>query len=680
MHIMDEEARKWLTEHAQELGPEEILFEEEKMENALSCWPIPRAVSNLGIYAHIDTSNNFNRIVGDHNNWDEILSRNDLYNYWILPHAVLLFGKTWFDRVKWRSYIRRGTPFSLFSDSDKSICKQAGLDLEDTSAGKARIKQISDKIESTLQVYMKSTWHESGISKPPGGYIVEALKNNFVKEIGADLGYKLRPTPACPQCLSSNNVYKTVLTRNLSNQYSCPRCIDLAANLELRIQSLKDKKRFSELKEVNKQHIGVTAFKLFSGTTCVCPSNACVGKFVPITCINKGVASSKPKELRIMLNAISKVKEIKGINVFKEAEGVLRKLPLVCPFCDTKFTPAVAQRFESGFKGKSGYFTGLPSIYIWKKPEETILDQSVENTLSLKDKLAATVSFADDSIFVKQRVNILIDEMLIKAQSLKRNSFSSTMTWYFYMASIRWMSKYWADAFRYFFGGSTDHRDMTAKEMLRYPGCTKKKVTNILRGQEVAVHHSFLRIWMDVLESNIDALSRLDSSISGLKDLKWFCRSPKFSGGPESTFRSQVDFKRRVPNKSRIQPTDSKRPAPRLARIIHIYKVEDNVVCRDRDYVDDVRACEWHAIQLNPKSDLNQGDKVCVTTLMMPGHPTHAPIQRILRLRSKVLSPIVSQVLEEEKLGTRDTDFWNRRKETVNRAMNDEQIASFLRE
>ena len=231
-------------------------------------------------------------------------------------------------------------------------------------------------------------------------------------------------------------------------------------------------------------------------------------------------------------------------------------------------------------------------------------------------------------------------------------------TWYFYKAAIEWMNKYYEDAYKYFFNWEAGEREMTKLEQVRYPGQTRKKMTEVVRGQEVAIHQSFFHIWLNVVEENIGDFCRINPEIREIKDLKWFCHLPKFPG-PVSTFVSEVDSK-----KSIVNNTDFVAPIkPRLIRVYSIRKEGE-----DKNYVDDVAICNWQSIKLRKDSELVVGDKVIIEALMMPGHPTHAPIQRILRLRSLILNSFVIRIKKEEKSGDIDSAFWNIRKKQAEKA------------
>jgi hypothetical protein len=55
------------------------------------------------------------------------------------------------------------------------------------------------------------------------------------------------------------------------------------------------------------------------------------------------------------------------------------------------------------------------------------------------------------------------------------------------------------------------------------------------------------------------------------------------------------------------------------------------------------------------------GDVVKVEAIMMPGHCAHAPIQRILRLRSRTFKDLTDRIIMEEKTNTRNNSFWKKR-------------------
>jgi hypothetical protein len=212
------------------------------------------------------------------------------------------------------------------------------------------------------------------------------------------------------------------------------------------------------------------------------------------------------------------------------------------------------------------------------------------------------------------------------------------------------MQTYYNDAYKYFFNWNTTERDMTDLELVKYPGQTKKKVTEVVRGQEIAIHQSFFQVWLKVIEENISDFCVINENIKDIKDLKWFCQKPKFSNGPVQTFMSIVDFRNYITNNAEF---DSK-IKPRMVKVYSLKKIGD-----DTDYSEDIEMCDWQHLKLKKNSRLSVGDNVLVEALMMPGHPTHAPIQRILRLRSQILYSFVVRLKEEEKTGVANNVFWN---------------------
>ena len=204
------EAQAWLAEHAVLLGPEELPFEEERLAEALvlrdGFWPSPRMVEHMGSFAEIADEESFNRIVGEPPNWQIILDRSDLYHSWILPQAAVIFGRTWFERVQWKSSIRRGVPFSLFSADERRVAKETGIPLAETTAGRSIVYKIVSRIEHALDVYLAGGGRSKidGHIKHPGGYIVESIANEFIQDAGSDTGFRLIRVRACPNCLAGS--------------------------------------------------------------------------------------------------------------------------------------------------------------------------------------------------------------------------------------------------------------------------------------------------------------------------------------------------------------------------------------------------------------------------------------------------------------------------------------------
>jgi hypothetical protein len=655
--MTDEQIKDWLDKHAADLDPEELPFEEDRMKVTAQivtndgCWPVLNKPSNIKPFTKINSKEEFNRVVGDPTNWTVALSDSDLYNNWILPNAILLFGKTWFDRVKWRRTMHRSVLFPLFTDQERHDASLAG-GFENVPCGKSRIAKISRKIASALETYFSGKWLEKTSTKPPGGYLVESIKNETIREIGYDLGFKLITLPACPYCLSCDNSYKTPLIRNLTRQYMCPRCQISSENLQLSIRNLTKSGDLEGAQDVEKLYKKVKSFAYFIGITCICPNNQCEGKFVPLTCVDYDSFDSSQYNLSGILKKYSVSKDLQS---FKEPPEALNDFPLTCPFCDTNFTPRKAMKMRSGFKNKSGYFTGLPTISIWAKREINKLDDPLGKEMSKDTVIVAPSIDLSDKIVSQQHISLLIGELIIHAAKVNRKSPSGFMTWLFYKAAISWMKKYSHDANRYFFGWSSYYRDMTEKEMARYPGQTKRKMTTTQRGTEAAIHLSFFKEWLNVVEDNFTEITKVDYKIKDIKDISWFCRRPKFSGGPKSTFVAEIDERKQIANKTRIRSKTGSKYVPRIAKVCSIYNIQNSY----KNYIKEVDTYEWQSIKLKQNSVLQPGNKVRVEVLVMPGHPSHAPIQRIIRLRSMTLQSIINRVLNEENTGISDSLFWS---------------------
>jgi len=664
MKETDEQVREWLAQHADQIGPEELVSEEAKQKLFDGSWPVPQEIQDLGVFADIKDAASFNNIVGNPINWHTILNTTELFEKWILPHAVLHFGKLWFDRVKRRNSISRGISFPLFTEEERSG------NIENTPQGRAKIAKIVEKISVVLRTYLEGKWY-SGNDKNPSGYIIDSLKNEFVREIGTDMGYKFKNVPACPYCLTYKPIAKIPLTNCQHRSYSCDRCKSIADNLELQAESLRKLNNKEELEKILLTQQTRKKFEKFLGITCVCPSDDCVGHFVPLSCVNQ----SRLGRHFNFKGALKNFAVGKNTQILYQPPDSMLDFPLTCPYCGTNFTPRTALQSASGFGGKSGFLTGLPSIRIWIKQEDVILDShrvydDNSDGESFKDQLAATPQYSDDNIITKQRINILIGEMVLQMSKINKKTVSGLSTWCFLASIITWMAKYNEDANTYFFNCEITEREMTDIEKVKYPGQTKKKITKNTRGQEAAVHQAIFHEWMTVLENNIGGFNKLDSKIRSLKDFGWFCRYPKFSGGPETLFYSTVDDRKRIVNKTPIRERRSKN-IPRLARV-HAMRKDGN------DCSDQIEVVEWQAIKLKSTTDLNPGDKVLIEALVMSNHPTHAPIQRILRLRSVFFKNIINRILTEERTGQSNQEFWQAWKHRVEKAREEVGITIML--
>lgn len=647
--MLNAQAIEWLKKHAQELPPEELPSEEEKIKVSLNwvksngLWPTPQRVPDMGPFVEICTQDEFNKIISNPLNWGIAREREDLYNLWILPNAVLLFGKSWFDSVKWKQSIRFGVPFPLFSKEEKRSASENNISLEETPAGRAMIARIISKTSYALKVYLEGKWYKEGFSrKNPGGYIIDSLRNDISQRIGADMGYKQHSVYTCPNCFSYKEKFnRSVLISHGSKIFGCLKCEEIGKNLELRIKS----KKYEDSFDIEKEYKRISKFGNFTGITCVCPSNKCSGHFIPIDFANVDEKSKKE---------ISESFSISGIQVFKQPPKDFLDVVFECPYCDAVFTPREALQSSSGYKGKSGYFTGLPKTFIWEKSEKTTLDCiDDEHPVSLKNKLASSSLEMDINIIMKQKINLLIDELIVKLSKINKKNMTGLVLWYFYNAAIKWMMEYWEDAYKYFFEWQVGERDMSKAEMLKYPGQTKKKITEVMRGQEVAIHQSFFHIWMKLIEENINEFNSINPNIKELKDFKWFWH--KCPGGPILTFKTRVEEDVKI---LKQQPEIEKL---RFAKIYSIFK-------EDKNYTNDILNCEWQVIKLKKESSLRVDDIVEVKALFMSGHPTHAPIQRILRLRSMILYDFIVKILEEEDTGKSDLVYWSSWRKAVEKA------------
>jgi hypothetical protein len=647
------EAQAWLAEHAVLLGPEELPFEEERLAEALvlrdGCWPSPRPVEHIGQFAEIVDEESFNRIIGDPCNWQVILDRSDLYHSWVLPQAAIIFGRAWFERVQWKNSIRRGVPFALFAADERRMAKENGIPLAETTAGRSIVYKIVSRIEHALDVYLAGGGRSKidDRIKRPGGYIVESIANEFIQDAGADKGFRLLRVRACPNCLATKRgrARRSQVRHLLGNTYQCERCADTVRNLDLVIE--KHRANGTPVpREIALEYGRVSCFQEFTAVTCVCPNVACRGRFVPLDCVEDPQWWSTPEGL-LARKAVLQLRALKGVQRFQEPPSPLLGLPLRCPICEERFTPAVAMAAASGFRGQSGKLTGLPSMFVWVKREARIIDHGqAKSHTSINDMLVDS-SCVDPTqrITAEQHVRILVGELALHARELSEQTAPAIISRCFCEAVSEWMLKHPEDASRYFLEWSAGEKD-------------DKRTTRVAKGREAAIHQTILYAWLARISGHIDKIRRArGSKIRALEDLKWFCRPPAYSGGPRSSFVATVDDGLRVRNASRVVPVGDVADRPRMAWVLSVRKIGPDGR-PGPELASYMRSCEWQIIAMSRESGLIPGDQVKIVALMMPGHHCHAPIQRIIRLRTSLLSGIIERIRCEESLGETDMVFW----------------------
>ena len=490
----------WLEEHKFELLPEEpidenILIDFEKMKNS-GKWPVPKKLPNMGVFEHIDSVGDFDKIIGNKNNWNILLYRTDIYKLWIIPKASILFGKYWFDKYKWKNTFRKYQNVSLFSEYEKEVSKKTGIPLEQTNSGKSKIIRIVYRIHHALDVYINGGGEKNGIIKIPSGYIKNAIKNEFFNEIKRENGYKPKLIPICPSCAISNGKRKIVKVLEISKGiYKCEKCSSIESYVYDEQGNLKNKNLIKEKREK------AELFSRFEGTMCICPSDKCKGFFVPIRSIeNKEWWKTKDgvKANRFIEN----MNHYKGSNKFRMPQGELLDLPLKCPYCGEKFTPREALKKHSGFKNNSGMFTGIPLSSIWVN-ESFHVDFINDIAISHED--------LTNVILHKQRANILIDEIFLNLYRLG-NTVQAFITKQFYLSVKSWIENYPEDASKYFFEWVTNDA--------------------ALRGKETSIHQNIFYKWVERLSIHMKTISRMKGSkIKKLNDIKWINDSPTIFAG-----------------------------------------------------------------------------------------------------------------------------------------------------
>ena len=244
-----------------------------------------------------------------------------------------------------------------------------------------------------------------------------------------------------------------------------------------------------------------------------------------------------------------------------------------------------------------------------------------------------------------KKSNILIEELIIKLAHIESNSFNKCLKKYLYLSQIYWIKQYWNYAPDYFY-----HK------------------TDILG---IDIHKTMFDMWLKLIDKNFNELKKF-KNMDGIEDLKWFCRRPNFSNGPIDTFITEVTENNRIKNNTNIIDLKSDKWNVRMAKILSIDKVQ-NEEFFPLDLAKNLLTITWQDIIISQEEKINPGDIVSVKAIMMPGHPSHAPIRALLRVRSDVLSNITSRVKNEEN-SQRDIDFWNFRTTRVETARNNTNI------
>jgi hypothetical protein len=284
-------------------------------------WPLIKPPNDITEeFKLISKKPHFIKIIGNIKNWGEINSK--MYNEWVLPNAIILFGKPFYNK-KIKNEITNQTY------DDNNINKRA------------EIFQISQQIDKSLQKYGSK---EDNLNIEQ--YILKSLRNLF-----ADLTEHRIRKPICPMCLNTPPYVKTYLDKN-GEDYFCERCKNICKNWMLYYNNPKRKIKKSDI--LNKIYKYLRFIKL-QNVACVCPNNQCVGKFIPV-------------DFNLDLTH----------GTFIEPPDSVKNTKITCPYCDTFFVIGDVIK-KSGFKQMSGCLTGLPQSTIFEKMEIPILEERENN-------------------------------------------------------------------------------------------------------------------------------------------------------------------------------------------------------------------------------------------------------------------------------------------------------------
>lgn len=283
-------------------------------------WPIIKLPNNIPEeFKLISRKKHFIKIFGNIKNWEKTDLK--MYNEWILPNAIILFGKPFYNkRVK-----------------DQIINQQ----YDNNNLNKrAEITQISEQINKSLQ----KCKNKDGFNIEQ--YILKSLKNSF-----ANLNECRIKKTICPMCLITPPYIKTHLEKN-GDKYFCERCKNICKSWMLYYNNPKRKIKKKDILNKISRYINFIELK---NATCVCPNNECKGKFIPIN---------------LNLNLT--------FGDFIDPPENIKNNKIVCPYCDISFIIGDVVK-KSGFKKMSGCLTGLPQTTIFEKIEVPILEEKENN-------------------------------------------------------------------------------------------------------------------------------------------------------------------------------------------------------------------------------------------------------------------------------------------------------------
>lgn len=479
-------------------------------------------------------------------------------------------------------------------------------DFEDGDLGNGW--EIEVKIDKILNTYI-----ERKPDIPLESYIYVSLKRFIFKEFILKSHTYIKTEKGilkCPVCKYSEYLE---LVNPYLRIYKCSHCEDIINSGTLDCDS--------------EEYYKHKTFSFFTEDGVLCPNIEC-NKILPISALNI-------KEFWIDTDFASLI-----LNGIEEdlLPDILIKTDLKCPYCSKIFKIENAELKSLATSRRYRKFHNIP----------------VQDIVILNSDNSSIPPY--QSIDAVKKSNILIEELIIKLAHLESNSFNKCLKKYLYMSQILWIKKFWNFAPDYFF------YKMKEPEILY---STEKYTLDVLCPNNI--HKTMFDIWLIVINNNLDELRKF-KPINGIEELKWFCRMPDFSGGPIDTFITEVTENNRIKNNSKIVDLKSDKWNIRIGKVLSISKIE-NEEFFPIDFSENNLTTTWQDIIIKQDEKLKPGDVVSVSSIMMSGHPSHAPIRALLRVRSDILFNISSRIVEEER-AKRDINFWNFRKERVKTARN----------
>ena len=422
-------------------------------------WPQPKEIPDLGVFKNIDSIESLNEIIGNPQNHKIIIENENLYSDWVLPKAINICTKKWFDNIKNKRTMGYGIPFPLFSEEEIYHYKSKSID--ETPSGKAMISKLTHETDRILTQFISNG---RGKYNNVYYYIVKSLRQKISKDISELLGFRLISKRCCNFCNVKYNS-RVFLVDVGDNKLSCPTCAEKAKSCAFSSEGYE----YYEDYKIYGNHYGIS---------CICHNVKCPGKFIPLNYLM--CPSEKIEDYVKQFN-------IKSTQYFKHPGNYLINEKVKCPFCNDVFIINDVIDKGLGYRGKAGYITGVPSLLTWVNEFSNFEPQEYVDNI-----LIDTSEYADNLLIRNQSLDMVRKYLNKKIEKFNPAKLSGYMSYFFYSSILVWLNENEEDAFTFLFSSAK---------------------TN-------SAYWSIFCTVINTIDHNINQLNKFD--IYNLSDLKWF--------------------------------------------------------------------------------------------------------------------------------------------------------------